>query len=135
MPETPAEWRDDALAAKWATIRKVRRVVTGALEVERTNKVIGASLEAAPEVFVDSATAEVLGSIDYFDDICITSDVTIVVGDDVPTDAFKMDDIADIAVLFNRSDGDKCQRCWKYLPDVGSHSHDGVCSRCDEALK
>ncbi|WP_333816409.1 isoleucine--tRNA ligase, partial [Tabrizicola sp.] len=48
FPETPAAWRDAALAAKWETIRDVRRVVTGALEVQRTAKVIGASLEAAP---------------------------------------------------------------------------------------
>ena len=46
--QTVSIWRDDALAAKWAKVREVRRVVTAALEVQRTDKVIGASLEAAP---------------------------------------------------------------------------------------
>jgi isoleucyl-tRNA synthetase len=48
----PRDWRDEALAAKWHAIRAARRVVTGALEVQRTAKVIGASLEAAPTVHV-----------------------------------------------------------------------------------
>jgi isoleucyl-tRNA synthetase len=48
IPETPADWRDAALAAKWERVRAARRVVTAALEVQRRDKVIGASLEAAP---------------------------------------------------------------------------------------
>ena len=130
--ETPTTWRDDALAAKWTDIRKVRRVVTGALEVERTNKVIGASLEAAPTVYVSVDTAELLRTI-RFDDLCITSDIHVST-DTAPDGAFTLDDVADVAVVFARADGDKCQRCWKILPDVGSHAHPGVCARCNSAL-
>ncbi|MGB4111765.1 MAG: zinc finger domain-containing protein [Yoonia sp.] len=43
--------------------------------------------------------------------------------------------MADVAVVFAKAEGEKCQRCWKILPDVGTHSHAGVCGRCDEALK
>ena len=50
--EVPANWRDDALAEKWRKVRTVRRVVTGALELERAAKRIGSSLEAAPVVYV-----------------------------------------------------------------------------------
>src|SRR5262249_21941256 len=46
FPEIPVKWRDDALAEKWRKIRAVRRVVTGALEIERAGKRIGSSLEA-----------------------------------------------------------------------------------------
>ncbi len=130
--ETPADWSDAELAAKWATVRKVRRVVTGALEVERTNKVIGASLEAAPTVYVTPEAAGVLQTVS-FDDLCITSDITVST-DAAPADAFRLDDVADVAVVFARADGEKCQRCWKILPDVGTHTHAGVCARCDEAL-
>jgi isoleucyl-tRNA synthetase len=132
MPNTPEIWRDAALAAKWATVRQVRRVVTGALEVERTNKVIGASLEAAPTVYVTADVAKVLKTVS-FDDLCITSDITVST-DAAPADAFTLDDVADVAVVFARAAGEKCQRCWKILPDVGTHSHAGVCGRCDEAL-
>ncbi|PTX54366.1 isoleucyl-tRNA synthetase [Litoreibacter ponti] len=132
IPETPADWRDAALAEKWSTVRRVRRVVTGALEVERTNKVIGSSLEAAPTVFVGADVAEVLGTVS-FDDMCITSDIAVST-EDAPAGAFTIEDVEGIAVSFAKADGEKCQRCWKILPDVGTHAHPGVCGRCDDAL-
>ncbi|WP_439508837.1 class I tRNA ligase family protein, partial [Yoonia sp.] len=130
--ETPDDWRDDALAAKWATVRRARRVVTGALEVERTGKVIGASLEAAPTVHVTADVAKVLETT-AFDDLCITSAITIST-EAAPEGAFRLDDVADIVVVFAHAAGDKCERCWKILPDVGTHAHAGVCGRCDTAL-
>jgi len=130
--DTPDTWRDDALAAKWTTIRAVRRVVTGALEVQRRDKVIGSSLEAGPTVFVTGDVAAVLASVD-FADMCITSAIHVST-DAAPDGAFTLDDTADVAVTFAKADGDKCQRCWKILPDVGQHKHDGVCGRCDGAL-
>ena len=57
FPATPAAWLDPELAAKWEAVRRARRVVTGALEVERRDKRIGASLEAAPVVHVADAGA------------------------------------------------------------------------------
>ena len=132
IPQTPDSWRDDALAAKWATVRRVRRVVTGALEVARREKVIGASLEAAPVVYVSVEAAEVLRTV-TFDDLCITSGIEITTNA-APADAFRVDDVADVAVVFAKAEGEKCQRCWKILPDVGHHSHAGTCARCDAAL-
>ena len=77
FPATPHDWRDPALAAKWEGVRRVRRVVTGALELERRDKRIGASLEAAPVVHVaDAALRAALASVD-FADVCITSDLTL----------------------------------------------------------
>ena len=132
MPQTPAGWRDEALAAKWATVRRVRRVVTGALEVQRTDKVIGASLEAAPVVHVDAATAAILKTV-AFDDLCITSAIHVS-ADPSPAEAFRLPEVDGVGVVFEMAEGEKCQRCWKILPDVGTHSHAGVCHRCDEAL-
>ncbi|WP_371055043.1 isoleucine--tRNA ligase [Rhodosalinus sp. K401] len=133
MPETPAAWRDEALAAKWAKVRRARRVVTAALEVKRTEKAIGASLEAAPVVHVEDA--EMLAALREvaFDDICITSDVQLT-ADAMPQEAFRLPDAPGIGVVFERAEGEKCERCWKILPDVGSHAHPGVCARCDAAL-
>ena len=133
IPETPADWLDEPLAAKWAQVRQARRVVTAALEVQRTDKVIGASLEAAPVVHVrDEAMLAALKSVS-FDDICITSDL-ILTNDPSPAEAFRMPETEGVGVVFEKADGEKCQRCWKVLPDVGSHSHEGTCKRCDEAL-
>jgi isoleucyl-tRNA synthetase len=132
FPQTPASWRDAALAAKWADIRRVRRIVTAALEIQRQDKVIGASLEAAPILQVaDPALAETLQGLDMAD-LCITSDLHVVTTEP-QTDAFRLDDPG-IGVVFQKAEGEKCQRCWKILPDVGQHSHPGVCGRCDSAL-
>ncbi|MFT6023775.1 MAG: isoleucyl-tRNA synthetase [Ascidiaceihabitans sp.] len=134
MPETPTAWRNDDLAAKWAGIRAARRVVTAALEVQRTNKVIGASLEAGPTVYVvDDTLRSALGELP-FDDICITSSIAVS-GDAAPDGAFTLPETDGVAVMFDKATGDKCQRCWKVLPDVGAHGTDGICGRCADALK
>ncbi|TDR88017.1 isoleucine--tRNA ligase [Enterovirga rhinocerotis] len=118
FPAIPAEWPDAALAKRWAAIRNVRRVVTGALEVERAAKRIGASLEAAPVVHVaDADTLALLRSVDMAE-ICITSGLTLAAGDG-PADAFRLDEVAGIAVVPARAEGRKCARSWKVTPDVG----------------
>jgi len=133
MPETPETWRDDALAAKWAAVRRARRVVTAALELQRRDKVIGASLEAAPVVHArDPAVLAALKSVD-FADTCITSAV-VLTGDPIPNEAFRLPEVEGVGVVFERAEGEKCQRCWKILPDVGTHTHPGTCKRCDAAL-
>ena len=132
FPETPTAWRDQALATKWETIRDARRVVTGALEVQRTAKVIGSSLEAAPEVFVTPKLGAVLASVD-FAELCITSALTTREVA-VPDGAFSLADVPEVAVLFHPAIGAKCARCWKVLPDVGTHQHRGTCQRCSDAL-
>ena len=68
-----------------------------------------------------------------FDDIAITSTITLT-GDPAPAEAFRLPEVSGIGVVFERAEGEKCQRCWKILPDVGSHAHPGVCARCDAAL-
>ncbi len=133
MPETPNSWLNDALAAKWDAIRQVRRVVTAALEVQRTAKVIGASLEAAPVVHVEDAGAlAVLKSVD-FAELCITSGIALT-GDPAPDEAFRLPECRASAWCSKPPPGDKCERCWRILPDVGTHRHPGTCARCDAAL-
>jgi len=133
MPETPADWLDEPLAAKWEAVRRVRRVVTAALEVQRSAKVIGASLEAAPVVHVEDA--EVLAALKSvpFEDVCITSAV-VVTADPSPNEAYRLPEVPGVGVVFEKAEGAKCERCWKILPDVGSHAHPATCKRCDAAL-
>ena len=133
LPETPSAWLNPELAAKWEGIRAVRRVVNGALEVQRSAKVIGASLEAAPVVHVaDTAILAALKSIN-FAEACITSGIQLT-GDAMPDEAFRLPDVAGVGVVFEHASGEKCQRCWQILPDVGSHKHAHTCKRCNEAL-
>ncbi len=130
---TPASWRDEDLAAKWNTIRKVRRVVTGAIEIQRQEKVIGASLEAAPTVHIRDADMLAAAKSVDFADVCITSDIRLS-NDPIPDTAFRLPEVEGVGVEFERAEGQKCLRCWKILPDVGKHDHADVCGRCDAAL-
>jgi isoleucyl-tRNA synthetase len=133
IPETPTNWRDDALAARWAQVRQARRVVTAALEIERVAKVIGASLEAAPVVHVgDAALMAALQSVD-FAETCITSGLTLTEAA-APATAFRMPDVPGVAVVFAPAAGEKCQRCWRILPEVGALPHPHTCERCNAAL-
>ncbi len=133
IPDTPADWRDEALAAKWTGIRQARRVVTAALEIQRRDKVIGASLEAAPVVHIrDPELLATLRTVD-FADLCITSAISLT-KDPMPAEAFRLPETPGIGVVFEKAEGAKCQRCWKILPDVGRHPHPATCTRCNDAL-
>ncbi|WP_312527957.1 isoleucine--tRNA ligase [Paracoccus sp. (in: a-proteobacteria)] len=131
--QTPADWHNEALAQKWDAVRRARRVVTAALELKRTDKTIGASLEAAPIVHVEDADLLSALKTSDFADICITSALTLT-ADPAPADAFRLGEVSGVAVVFEAAEGEKCERCWKILPDVGTHSHSGTCARCNEVL-
>jgi isoleucyl-tRNA synthetase len=115
----PSKWRDEALARKWDKLRDVRRVITGALEIERqVKKTIGSALEAAPEVYVtDSEAVTALEGVDIAE-MAITSDAKLIAGE-APADAFRLDDVKGVAVVFHPAQGRKCARSWKISPDVG----------------
>ncbi len=134
FPDLPASWRDDALAEKWDTIRQVRRVITGALEIERAEKRIGSSLQAAPTVYMTADAIRAFESIDAAE-IAITSGISIVEGEP-PDEAFTVTEVPGIGVVAAPADGDKCERCWRVLPDVGSdEALPGICGRCADVVR
>ncbi|MEG3619037.1 isoleucine--tRNA ligase [Magnetovibrio sp. PR-2] len=134
FPDVPANWEDDALAAKWSKVRELRRVVTGALEIERAEKRIGSSLQAAPKVYAPADYVTAMVGVDLAE-IAITSDAELIEGD-VPDGAFTVDGIAGVGVVSALADGEKCERCWKVLDDIGSNSaHPTVCGRCADAVE
>ncbi|MDX1541800.1 MAG: class I tRNA ligase family protein, partial [Geminicoccaceae bacterium] len=133
FPELPDAWRDDALAARWQRVRRVRRVVTGALELERKEKRIGSSLEAAPMVFLTEADARALDGLDLAE-LAITSGIEVVVGAP-PPEAFRLDDVPDVGVVPGGAEGAKCARCWRILPEVGrAVAAPELCVRCAGAV-
>ncbi|WP_041795856.1 isoleucine--tRNA ligase [Pararhodospirillum photometricum] len=135
FPETPAGWRDEALATRWAQVRGLRRVVTGALERARADKVLGASVQAHPVVYASAERLAACAGLDMAE-LCITSGLSLVDSAQTPAPegAHTLEDVTDVAVVVQVAEGDKCQRCWKILPDVGTHAHPGTCGRCDSVL-
>jgi isoleucyl-tRNA synthetase len=118
FPAVSTSWRDDALAEKWRELRNLRRVVTGALELERAAKRIGSSLEAAPLIYVaDDALFGAAVDTDLAE-LCITSAATLVEGEG-PSSAFRLDDVRGVAVEPRRAKGRKCARSWKISEAVG----------------
>ena len=135
FPEVPATWRDDALAAKWAKVREVRRVVTGALEVERAEKRIGSSLLGHPRVYIERPELRAALEGVELSEIAITSAASLAEGP-APAGAFTMEEVAGVGVVVGRAEGEKCQRCWRVLPEVGQDPETPeVCGRCADAVK
>jgi isoleucyl-tRNA synthetase len=132
FPDVPADWLDPELAAKWDEIRDIRRVVTGALEIERKEKRIGSSLQAGPVVYLSVDRRAALDGID-FAEVCITSSIATVEGE-APAEAFRLGDVAGVAVVPKAAEGHKCQRCWQVLPEVGRQKKPDLCRRCDAAV-
>ncbi len=134
FPSVPGEWAAPAVAEKWAAVRQIRRVVLGALEIERAEKRIGSSLQSAPVVTVPADMLAKVSDVDLAE-VCITSGLTVQAGD-VAGDVFSLSDVPGIGVATTPADGEKCERCWRVLPDVGQHADaPGTCGRCAEAVR
>lgn len=132
FPDIPLEWANDALAAQWQVIRNVRRVITGALEVERAAKTIGSSLQASVAIYVTHDIAEILKALSMKDpelaELSITSTASLVIAQP-PAGAFVLEDVMNVGVIVNIATGQKCNRCWKVLEEVGI-IHEDLCGRC-----
>jgi isoleucyl-tRNA synthetase len=135
FPTDLGAWRDDALAEKWRKVRAVRRVVTGALEIERAAKRIGSSLEAAPVVHVsDPDLRAAITGVDLAE-VAITSALAVADGHG-PATAFRLEDVGGVAVEVRRAEGRKCARSWKILPTVGTDpAYPDVSPRDAQALR
>jgi len=119
FPATPAAWQDEAEAARWVKVERVTRVVTGALEVERRDKRIGGALDAAPVVHI--ADGDLMAAFEGLDpaEVFRTSQATLVAGEG-PAGAFRLPEVAGVAVEPLKAEGRKCARSWRILPEVGT---------------
>ncbi|MFI4936411.1 MAG: isoleucine--tRNA ligase [Caulobacterales bacterium] len=131
FPETPADWADAAEADRWRKVAQVTGAVTGALEVERREKRLGAALEAAPSVRI--ADPALLASLEGLDpaEIFRTSAAQVAAGDG-PASAFRLEELESVAVQSHLAEGLKCARCWRVLTEVKAPAM--LCERCEDAV-
>ncbi len=115
FPVLPAVWRDDALAQRWVGIMGVRDVILGQLEFARKDKLIGSALEAAIDIYLKDGLN--VDDVDWAE-ISITSQFNVWKLDEPERFTFLQMD--GVAVKVKKAQGQKCERCWKVLPDVGS---------------
>ena len=134
FPSLPAGWRDEALGQRFSRLRDLRRVVTGAIELERAARRVGSSLQAHPTIYAPAAYAEALDGLDLAE-LAITSSATLRV-EAAPAGAFSLPDVADLGVVVGLAEGDKCERCWRVLPEVAQPpAADHLCRRCAEVVR
>ena len=133
-PTLPAAWRDDALAAKWETIRAIRRRITVPIEEARAANTLGASLAAAPRAAAARPTRRRCCRPTEWAEIAIVSALSL--STTPPSNgAFALPDAPGVAVVFAAASGEKCARCWRVLPEVGGGpTHPALCLRCTDAV-
>ena len=140
FPEVKSSWYQPALDERWQSIRDVRRVITSALELERSAKTIGSSLQAHVAVYVSSDISALLQGLDLAE-LAITSAATLVIAQP-PAGAVTLEDVPDVGAVVNIATGEKCNRCWRILPEVGqdyrnngdTRSFPDVCDRCENVI-
>ena len=115
-PEIPEEWFDAELSKKWDRIRKIRSIVQSEIEEARNKNILKSSLQAKPQIKMNKIDKMLFKNINAAD-IFITSNVVFLDSED---------DLPEVEIKI--ADGEKCDRCWKILPEVKKNN--GLCSRC-----
>ena len=123
FPKIPKNWRNEKLFEKWSKFKTIRKVVNAAIEVKRSNKDIGSSLEADVEVFLGDDYLKVTKDLDLSENF-ITSKAEAKKFDKDNNNLFKLDNLENIGVFVKKAEGKKCPRCWKIFP--------GLCERCNK---
>jgi len=121
FPKIPTSWKDEKLFEKWEKFKVIRKVVNAAIEVKRSNKDIGSSLETDVEIYLSEDYLKIAKDFDLPENfITSKAEAKKILKDD--NNLFKLDGVENISVLVNKAKGKKCPRCWKILP--------GSCVRC-----
>lgn len=126
FPEAVEIADHDELLTKWDHFIKVRDDVLKALEIARSEKVIGKSLESKLTIVAkDDETKQLLQGIDNLHQLLIVSEANVV---DSDADAA---DYEHVAVRVEKHPADRCERCWVASDTVGQdEKHPELCSRC-----
>ena len=121
FPKIPTNWKNEKLFEKWEKFKIIRNVVNAAIEIKRSNKDIGSSLEADVEVYLKDDYLKIVKDLDLSENFITSKAVAKKFIKDSDS-FFKLKGIENINVLVKKAKGKKCPRCWKILP--------GPCTRC-----
>jgi isoleucyl-tRNA synthetase len=124
FPSSPESWIDESLDAHWDALADVRRTVNEHLEHARADKTIGAPLTAHVTLSAAGDQWQLLnGAEAELPMLCIVSEVTLTEAADGP-----------LKVTVAHASGDKCPRCWRFVPALTAVGDDAVCERCADAI-
>ena len=124
------------LSEKWSILRNLKSATDKALELARSKKLIGNSLEADISViFEDENYKGIIEKIDKNElaDICIVSHFNIENVEEYIEKYY--DEERKITVYVQKANGKRCERCWKFDDSVGNNAdNEQVCSRCYKVI-
>jgi isoleucyl-tRNA synthetase len=134
FPTLQPELKDDLLVERWERIMKVRADVSKALEQARVAKTIGHSLDAAVTIAAEPELLAFLGEYAAeLASIFIVSRVDLV--EEIRGEAYAAESVAGLRIFVAAAPGEKCERCWCYSEELGSHAeHPGICPKCTAAV-
>lgn len=132
IPSQPHITRDDAFMDKWDRIHALREDVQKALEIARTAKLIGGSLDAKVTLFATGDQLAFIRSIkEMLPAILIVSALEI--AEDGTGDY--TGEVEGVSITVAHADGHKCGRCWSFSDTVGTDAeHPELCARCAAIL-
>ncbi|KPA16372.1 isoleucine--tRNA ligase [Candidatus Magnetomorum sp. HK-1] len=135
FPEVDMKRIDEALAERWEQFISIRSEVSKALELARSQKQVGHSLDAHVTLSAQGESYDLLANFpDDLRSLFIVSKVSLV--QEPLENSYKSENINDFYVNVKPAQGEKCQRCWVYDPSVGtSETYPNACQRCQDALK
>ena len=113
FPDIPAGWKNEKLFEKWDKLKTIRNVTNAAIEVKRTSKEIGSSLEADVQVYLGEEYLKFSKGVDLSEYFITSKAMANPLTDD--DGLFKLDGVDNIKVLVKKAKGEKCSRCWKIL--------------------
>ncbi len=120
-PKASSDWKNPSLKEKFASLIEVRAEVQKVLEGLRTQKIIGASLEAQVDITAPTEKYKALTGFSGLREFLIVSDVKVKEGE--------------FLIKADKAPGEKCVRCWTYSTQIASTGeHAGICPKCVEAL-
>jgi isoleucyl-tRNA synthetase len=113
FPSANDDYIDDELAKTWDTLIEVRKDVLKQIEVLRTDKKIGHSLESVVHIYAEDGVFDILsGNIDELAPLFVVSEVHLLKKSSSPGD-ISTGEIVNVGVV--KSEAHKCARCWRYL--------------------
>ena len=129
---------DAELTGRWQRLMQVRDAVNIEIERLRKAKAVGKSLEARVELWAAGELAALLQRHrDDLPTLFITSEVVV---SDAPAGGeggavYRESETSFVTIVVSRAEGVRCDRCWRYVPEVSrAETRQGLCPRCEAAL-
>ena len=123
-PEANEKWDNKELEEKWEKIIKIKNTVSKELELARSAKTIGNSLDAKVSIYANDEEYEFLNN-----NKDLIKEVLIVSGLNIEENKRRREE--GLGIKVEHADGEKCERCWMY----DENTKDGLCPRCKKVLE